>query len=156
MSLRDEKRQTYTMTVDGQRRKLRFDLNALDYLERKFGAVHTAFEDRHIRTQKHILRAALMCNYPENVELLESNDLASIRPTLDELGEWFDLETVEAVAENLYDVFLKQITAQEGEKRLGKPPVELLMETIGALSRLYGRRNLEEAWANFGAAHPEK
>ena len=137
----------YTMTIEGKTMKLRFDMNALDYLERACGDYAKAFADESIRGQKQIIRAALLCNYPENGRLLEEGRLDELRPTLSQVGAWFDVATMQAVAAELFKVALEQMDAGEDEERLGesKAAQEAVVAAIGCLSKLYGRSNLEEA-----------
>lgn len=145
----------YTVSINGNAMKLRYDMNALDYLERVYGGLAEAFADQTVLGQKQVIRAALLCNYPENLRLLEENRLDDLRPALSEVGGWFDMPGMEALSAELYRIALEQMNAGgEGKQGLGEP--ETLVNAIGALCRLYGRRNCEEALRAFGEAHPAK
>lgn len=137
----------YTMTIDNKTMKLRFDMNALDYLERACGDYARAFSDESIQGQKQILRAALLCNYPDNGKLLDEGRLSELEPSLSQVGAWFDVATMQAVAAELYRIALEQTAIEEGEHRPGeqKAALEAAVTAIGCLSKLYGRSSLEEA-----------
>lgn len=148
--LKDMKPQIFTITIDGKSMKLRYDMNALDYLERVVGSISEAFADQSMLGRKHMIRAALLCNYEENKKLLDEDNLRDLKPTLSQVGEWFDADTMKAVATELYTIALKQMNV-EGENRMGEQQaVETLLTAIGALSKLYGRQNLEKAFQIFG------
>lgn len=149
MGLNELRKPVYTITVNGSPMRLRCDLNALDYLERSCGGLEGASAD--LQSQKHMIRAFLLCNYPENAEAMENGDLAALKPSLWEVGEWFDPDTMEAVITELYKIAAESVTPPEGEKRLGKPETGAALQALSALSRLFGRQNLEEAWRIFGS-----
>ena len=152
--LREIRPITYTVTINGKTMKLRYDMNALDYLERVCGGLTEAFADKSVLGQKQVIRAALLCNYPENLRLLEENRPDKLRPALSELGAWIDVTGMEALSTELYRVALEQMSAGEGKQSLGEPGA--LVDAIGALCKLYGRQSCEEALQAFGEAHPEK
>lgn len=154
--LKDMKPQIVTITIEDKPMKIRYDMNALDYLERIKGSLTEAFEDESMLGRKHIIRAALMCNYEENKKLLDENNLDKLKPSLSQVGEWFDADTMRAVATELYKVAMEQIST-EGENSMGEQQtVETLLTAIGALSRLYGRQNFQKAYQIFGTQPHEK
>lgn len=154
--LKDIKPQIKTITIEGNIYKIRYDMNALDYLERTFGSIDKAFSDDTILGQKHTIRAALLCNFEENKPLLDENSLEKLMPTLSQVGEWFDVDTMKAVATELYNTALEQMSS-EGENSLGEnQTAEILLTAIGALSKLYGVQSLQKALKAFGFLPQEK
>lgn len=152
-----ELRQPYkTITIQGKEMKLRLDLNALDYLERTCGGIEKATGAGDIKNQKHLIRAFLLCNYPENAEVFNSDKIEGLKPSLYEIGEWFDPETITAVSTELYKIALEQMAPPEGENRLGEKMVEAAVAAIGALLKLCGQENLEKALKVFGLPVLEK
>ena len=150
------KRQTHRITIEGEAMNIRYDMNALDYLERVTGGLDKAFSDESILGQKHTIRAALLCNYEDNKRLLEEDNLNDLKPSLSQVGAWFDADTMKAVATELYNVAIQQMTV-EGENCMGEQQaVETLLKAIGALSRLYGSQRLQKAWTIFGTLPLEK
>ena len=154
MGLNELRKPSYTITVNGSPMRLRCDLNALDYLERSCGGLEKASTD--IQSQKHMVRAFLLCNYPENGEALEKGDLSALKPSLWEVGEWFDPDTMEAVAAELYKIAAESVSPPEGEKRLGKLGTGAALQALSALSKLFGRQSLDEAYRIFGSQPPGK
>ena len=152
MELKALRKPAYTMTIDGRQMRLRCDLNALDYLERSCGGLKNIGPHSDIRTQKHMVRAFLLCNYPENAKILDSGNLDDLKPSLWQIGEWFDSDTIQAVTTELFKIALESTASPEDENSLGESMVGVALEAIGALSRLCGRRNLEEAFRIFGTA----
>lgn len=154
--LKDIKPQIKTITIEGESYKIRYDMNALDYLERSFGSIDKAFTDESILGQKHMIRAALLCNFEKNKQMLDENNLNELIPSLSQVGEWFDTDTMKAVATELYTVALEQMSV-EGENSVGESQaVQTLLTAIGALSKLYGPRSLKKALMIFGYLPQEK
>lgn len=154
--LKDIKPQITTITIEGKPYKIRYSMNALDYLERVFGNIDNAFNDDTILGQKHTIRAALLCNFEENKQLLDENNIDDLRPSLSQVGEWFDADTMKAVATELYSVAMEQMGV-EGENSMGEQQaVQTLINAIGVLSKLYGQQNLQNAWRIFGTPPQEK
>ena len=146
-----ELRQSYkTITVQGKPMKLRLDLNALDYLERSCDGIEKATSAGDIKTQKHLIRAFMLCNYPENSEVFNSDKIDNLKPSLYEIGEWFDPDTITAVSTELYKMALEQMAPPEGENRLGEQMVETAVAAIGAILKLCGQESLEKALKVFG------
>ena len=152
MELKTLRKPAYTITIEGKPMRLRCDLNALDYPERSCGGLKAIGPSADIKTQKQLVRAFLLCNYPENAAALEAGELDALKPSLWQIGEWFDPETIGAVTAELLQIALESMEPPEGEHRLGEPMTRVALEAIGALSRFCGRRNLEEAFRIFGAA----
>lgn len=156
MELKTLRKPAYTITIEGKPMRLRCDLNALDYLERSCGGLKNISPRADILTQKHMIRAFLLCNYPENAKIMDSGNIEELSPTLWQIGEWFDADTIQAVTAELFKIAIDSTTPPEGENSLGEPMIEMALEAIGALSKLCGRQNLEEAFRIFGTAPREK
>ena len=74
MELKTLRKPAYTITIEGKPMRLRCDLNALDYLERSCGGLKAIGPSADIKTQKQLVRAFLLCNYPENAAALEAGE----------------------------------------------------------------------------------
>lgn len=156
MKLQSLRKNCHTITIDGKPMILRMDLNAMDYLERACGGIEQAANARDIKTQKHFIRAFLLCNYPENAEVFNRDDLNGLKPSLYQVGEWFDPDTMAAVSLELYNLALEQMEVPEGENSLGEQMQETVVAAIGALLKLCGQPNLDEALKVFGYQRQEK
>lgn len=155
MKLQELRPSRHTITIGKQVMRLRLDLNALDYLERMCGGLEH-ISDRDARMQKHLIRAFLLCNYPENEEIINRDALDQVKPSLYEVGSWFDPDTMNAVATELYKLALEEIEPPEDENSLGENQAEIAAAAIGALLKLCGRESLEKALKAFGLPRQEK
>ncbi|WP_050696612.1 hypothetical protein [Anaeromassilibacillus senegalensis] len=156
MKLQSLRKNCHTITIDEKPMTLRMDLNALDYLERTCGGIEQAANAQDIKTQKHFIRAFLLCNYPENAEVFNRDDLNGLKPSLYQVGQWFDPDTIAAVSLELYTLALEQMEVPEGENSLGEQMKETVVAAIGALLKLCGQPNLDEALKVFGYRRQEK
>lgn len=156
MSLQDLRGAYKTITIAGQPMKLRLDLNALDYLERTCGGIEKAACASDIKTQKHFIRSFLLCNYPENADRFNADTVEGLKPSLFQVGEWFDPDTIAAVSMELYNLALDQMAPPEGENSLGEQMQETTVAAIGALLKLCGQPSLDEALKVFGYQRREK
>ena len=114
MELKTLRKPAYTITIEGKPMRLRCDLNALDYLERSCGGLKAIGPSADIKTQKQLVRAFLLCNYPENAAALEAGELDALKPSLWQIGEWFDPETIGAVTAELLQIALESMEPPGG------------------------------------------
>lgn len=146
----------HTVTIGDKTFKLKYTMNAKDYLERVYGSEQEAFtkctgDNVKAKDMKHFIRAFMLINDAENLERMDNDDLKNLTPSLSEIGEMLDMDTMQAINVQLFNIAIESLTV-EGENSLGesKQAQEILVNAIGALSKSCGKQNLEKALKIFG------
>ena len=146
---------TLTMDYMGKEVPIKLSMNAYDYLERVYGDVSTALEkcvgdNPKTRDMKHLIRGFMIDNEPKNGTMLESDQLDRIEPSLFAIGSYYDMNTLQSICATLFDIGMEQLYLESDEQGEDNALIELLVTSIGALSKLYGKKNLDGALNIFG------
>lgn len=158
MSLKDLRPQkVYTLTLGDTEFKVKYTMNSKDYLERVYGDEQKAFEKISVinpkaKDLKHFVRAFLMINYEENLEHMDNDELDKIKPSLAEIGNAMDLDTMQSACIELFNIAIDSLTVNSNgdEKGENQALIAMAETAVGALLKLFGRTNLEKALKNFG------
>lgn len=164
MSLKDLRPQKiYTITLNGKEMKVKYTMNSKDYLERIYGDEQEAFSKISVGNPKaldlkHFVRAFLMINFEENLEHMDNGDLEQIKPSLSEIGNYMDIDTMQSACIELFNIAVESMMVNSNGDELGESQalVEMAEVAIGALLKLFGATNFKKAIKAFGYQHRKK
>lgn len=136
--LNELRNKTILLKLNGEDFRLRFDLNAISYLEHVYGSFEKALNTELTTTKdiKHFLKAGLLHQY-DNDAAFETDDFAALKPTLTEVGSKIGISDIVDLNEQL----TKALVASLPEKAEGDHPNAQKEDPVstGGSSDTYGK-----------------